>query len=150
MDRQKKLKIALPVLFVIMAFVWGPILLGGTRKSGQKPETSSAAGGETSTNQGDMMDIVAMSSTGIRQKARTSYDAWGQNPFMLAKPPRAIVVEGVLWDPANPQVMINGEILSVGGTIGTNVIIGIRPNSVVLQTASGETVELHMGEVKQF
>lgn len=149
MDKQKKLKIALPILIAVMAYVWGPVIMGSGKKTDPSGGQGRAGGLSRDKTEGGM-DITAMSNAPTRNKARTTYDAWGQNPFMITQPPKAISVEGILWDATDPQVMINGNILGVGSNIATNLIIEIKPTSVILQNDKGEMVELKIGEIKQF
>ena len=62
---------------------------------------------------------------------------------------KALVLEGIVWDEKNPKVIINGNILGVGDHTGSNRIIAIKKDSVVIINRTG-TVELYLGEGKQF
>ncbi|MCK4882915.1 MAG: hypothetical protein KAS92_07820 [Candidatus Omnitrophica bacterium] len=135
MDKQQKLKIALPVLAVVMAFVWGPVITG----SGSKPKSASHTG-TVAALQGGGAELMALARSNERKKARTSYTDWGRNPFTLAESPEASVLEGILWDVKDPKVIISGEILGVGDKTGSGEIVDIQSNSVTINDGSGEKV----------
>jgi len=138
-DKQKKLKIALPVLFVVMAFVWGPILFGSGNKDKGKEQRGVSSG---------LSNGVSIPSTTAQRRssnARTAYKDWGQNPFMLKRTPKELYLEGIMWDEERPQVIINGEILSVGSTVEDKTILIIRPRSVIVGSEEGE-IELNLNE----
>ena len=142
MDKNKKLKIALPVLAVIMAFVWGPIIFG----SGSKDKTDNNTGSAGNSVQGNVgsIDIAALSRSRSQKKTRTAYTEWGQNPFMLKRVPRALYIEGIMWDKKNPKAIINGSIIGIGDYVGPNMVVDIKQNSVIIQGEDGET-ELQLG-----
>ena len=139
MDKQQKLKIALPVLAVIMAFVWGPLIFGsGSSKSDNN--TGSVSKGIVKSMGG--LDVAALSGTGGQKKARSIYAKWGQNPFMLKRAPKAINIEGIMWDKKNPKAIINGDIFGIGETVESKTIVDIRPNSVIIKGDDGKEIEL--------
>lgn len=141
MDKQQKLKIALPILVIIMAVVWGPVITG----SGPKRKAGKAAKKIGAAPQGENnIDLAALSRAGTREKARTSYAEWGRNPFTLVQDPEALIIEGIVWDRENPKAIINGDILGIGDPVGPNVIADIKQNSVILRGETGD-IELRFG-----
>jgi len=138
-DKQQKLKIALPVLAVIMALVWGPLIFGSGSSNGDNKSGNASKGAEKSSGG---LNVAALSGTGGQKQARTTYTEWGQNPFMLKRAPKALYIEGIMWDTNDPKVIINGDILSVGGVVEDKTIIEIKPNSVLIRGDDGEDVEL--------
>ena len=135
MDKQQKLKIALPILIVVMAFVWGPVIIS----SGSKPKSASHIG-TVADLQGGGVELMALARSNERKKARTSYTDWGRNPFTLVESPKASVLEGILWDVKDPKVIISGEILGVGDKTGSGEIVDIQQNSVTISDGSVEKV----------
>jgi len=146
MDKQKKLKIAFPALIIIMAFVWGPIILGGG-KSKDKSKKSTGSISMSVTQQENEGGLTALSGSHKRQKAKTTYTQWGRNPFTVAQDLNDLVVEGIAWDENNPKAIINGQIITVGDKLGANTIVAIEPNSVIIKNEA-EEVELRLGTVK--
>ncbi len=140
MDNQQKLKIALPVLIVIMAFVWGPVITG----SGSKPKSASNAD-PVAAPQGGGAELMALARSNERKKARTSYTDWGRNPFVLSKDTKASTLEGILWDEKNPKAIISGNIVGIGDRIGKGVIVDIKKNSVTVKVGEVEE-EFHLDQ----
>jgi len=145
MDRQKKLKIALPILGVVMAVVWGPVILGGGSK--QKEEKSVKNAGASVSTQGSDMDLMVLARSGKRKAVKTFYVDWKRNPFEIVQDPNSLVIEGIVWSEENPKAIINGSIVAVGDRIGSNEVIDIKQNSVTIRSGT-EEIELHMGAVK--
>jgi hypothetical protein len=146
MDKQQKLKIALPVLAVVMAFVWGPILTGsGPKKKGRSDAVVVTPEADGPTRNAD---LVALARLGQRKKSRTAYPDWGRNPFALVEySSNVLVLEGILWDEKNPQAIINGNIISVGGRIDSYVVSEITQTSAVVDDGTSRT-QLRLGDAK--
>ena len=142
MDKQQKLKIALPILILVMAFVWGPAIMGsGSKKNGKSVGNVSSG----SVSQGSNLDLIALARSSERKKARTSYVDWGRNPFTLSESPKASVLEGIMWDAKNPQAIINGNILGIGEKVGSGVIVDIQKTSVIIKNGAIEK-EYRLGQ----
>jgi len=138
-DKQQKLKVALPVLAVIMAFVWGPLIFGsGSSKDNNKTGNVSNSV-ETSTGK---LNIAVLSGTGDQKKARTIYTKWGQNPFMLKRAPKTLNIEGIMWDENDPKAIINGNIVGAGEVVEGKTIIEIKSTSVIIRGDDGKNIEL--------
>jgi len=137
----------LPVLVVVMIFVWGPVFTGSGSKN-KKNENKKSVSVNFFSNV-NSSDLVALSRLGARKKVKTSYADWGRNPFMPGYDQKALVLEGIVWDEKNPKAIINGNIFGVGDHTGSNRIIAIKKDSVVIINRTG-TVELYLGEGKQF
>lgn len=136
MDRQQKLKIALPILFVVMAFVWGPVIMG----PGKKNDLDNNA--KNINEVADGMDSAAMFRIDARKRAKTAYTGWGQNPFMLKRAPKAFYIEGIMWDEKNPKAIINGNIVGIGDAVESKTIVDIKPSSIIIKGDDGKEVEL--------
>jgi hypothetical protein len=137
MNKQQKLKIALPILFLIVAFVWGPAIFGGgSKKKGEHAGNVDLEKVLTGSN----LDLIALAQSSERKKAVTSYADWGRNPFMLQESPKASVLEGILWDTKNPKVIINGNILGLGDKVGSGEIVDIKQTSVTIKDGTEEKV----------
>jgi len=138
-DKQQKLKIALPILFVVMAIIWGRIIFGsGSSKSDNKSGNTSKGAVKSMGS----LNIAGLSKTGGQGKARSIYAKWGQNPFMLKRSPKALNIEGIMWDKKNPKVIINGDIFGIGETVESKTIVDIRPSSVIIKGNDGKESEL--------
>ena len=143
MDKSQKLKIALPVLILVMAFVWGPVITGSGSKRKGAGKTNNIG---ISTNlHGSSADLIVLARSNERKKARTSYTEWGRNPFTLFKRPKASVLEGIMWDARNPKAIINGNIFGVGDSVGSGEVVDIQRNSVVIKNGAIEK-EYRLGE----
>jgi len=142
-DKQKKLKIALPILFVVLAFVWGPIFFGSSSKRAADNNRIRASNSSQKNTGG--MRSAALSRSGSQKKSRSTYTEWGQNPFMLKRSAKALYIEGIMWDDQNPSAIINGNIVGVGDTVESKTIVDIRPNSVIISGDDGE-IELRLNE----
>ncbi len=140
MNKQQKLKIALPILAVIMAFVWGPIIMGSGSKRNADKSRPSGNGGTVNQGNNRNVDLTNLAYVGKRKKARTSFEDWGRNPFVLTQAIKALTIEGILWDEQDPKAMINGYIVGVGDKVGSNTIINITPTSVTIKGDAGESV----------
>lgn len=138
MDKQQKLKIALPILAVVMAFVWGPVLTGGGSKKKDKQSKADTAVEEDAP--AGHADLVSLARLSQRKKARTKHGEWGRNPFALVEySNNVLVLEGVLWDEKNPQAIINGNIVSIGDRIDAYVVSEITQTSAVVDDGSSRT-----------
>ncbi len=137
MDKQQKMKIALSMLVLVMAFVWGPMIMGGgSKKKGKSTGNMSS----TAILKESGSDLIALARLSERKKARTSYEDWGRSPFTLSQNPKASVLEGILWDVQDPKAMINGYILGIGEKVGAGVITDIQPASVTIKTGTAEKI----------
>ncbi|MFH1504664.1 MAG: hypothetical protein ABIH08_04695 [Candidatus Omnitrophota bacterium] len=70
-------------------------------------------------------------------------DKYGrEDPFNPVFNEKAIVsstgLSGIIWDEQNPKAIINGEIIGIGEEIGSNKIIKIEQNKVILSDGSSE------------
>ena len=80
-----------------------------------------------------------MSAVAIAQPAspKSSFEEWGENPFVIE---RGQVIEdasgpalsGIMWDPANPVAIINGQLLGVGDHVQQWQITEITQEHVVV------------------
>ena len=137
MDKQQKLKIALPILILVMVIVWGPMMSG---KNGKKKDGSSGQSASNAATQGADSDLLSLARFSERKKARTAYTEWGRNPFVLSEGPKSSVLEGIMWDAQNPKAIINGYILGIGDKVGTGEIVDIQQTSVTVRTGAEEKV----------
>ena len=132
-----------------MFLIWKPILMGSGPKGSGNRNTDTGKGQAASGGGGDVSrsDVAMLLNMGQKSRAKTSYKDWDRNPFVLGQKQDTLMVEGIFWDERNPNVMINGNILGVGGTIGEISVIEIKPNSVVLKDKKGQ-FELGPGEAR--
>ena len=123
-----------------MAFVWGPLIFGSGSKD--KADNNIDHVNKNTQVSAGMLDLAALPGAGGRKKAKTVYMQWGQNPFMLKRNPKALNIEGIMWDTKNPRAIINGVIIGIGETVESKTIVDIRPNSVIIKGDDGKEIEL--------
>lgn len=64
---------------------------------------------------------------------------WGRDPFFLGTVSRddieldGMVLNGIVWDEANPYAIVNSEVVKVGDKLGNMKIVEITKDSVVLE-----------------
>ena len=61
---------------------------------------------------------------------------------MLKRAPKALNIEGIMWDENYPTAIINGIIIGAGEVIEDKTIIEIKLNSVIIRGDDGKDVEL--------
>ena len=138
MNKQQKLKIALPLLAVVMFFVWKPVIMGsGAKKSGSKDSVPSSGQSALPASL-SRAGLVQLAHVGKVNRVRSKFTDWDRNPFVLGQKQDTLMIEGILWDERNPSVMINGNILGVGDKVGDTTVVDIKPNSVTLKDKKGE------------
>lgn len=67
---------------------------------------------------------------------RSKYASWGRNPFKLFAAPVKISIgfhlDGIIWDNRAPLAVINGNVVGSGDKVGTNTIVEIKQDIVIL------------------
>jgi len=134
MDKNKKQKILLAFLVVIAAVVWGHGIKSSSSMRGVKKGSEDI---QTSLNEEASIFLSCIHS---RKKGRSSYKDWGRNPFTLGavENPKETILEGIIWDDANPQAVINGNIVSVGDKTASGTVVEIKPSSVILNNGTDQ------------
>jgi hypothetical protein len=74
--------------------------------------------------------------------------SWGRCPFsgqVYSRREDAVdlILTGIIWDPRNPQALINGEVFGEGSFIGEFKIIKIYDDHVTI-SSGGDSLELRM------
>lgn len=144
MNKQQKLKIALPILAGLMFVVWKPILMGAGPRNKDHGKRNSGSSQVSAPPEFLQSDLALLLGTGQKKRARSTFQEWDRNPFVLGQKQDALMVEGILWGDQDPKVMINGNILGNGEQLGNVTVIEIKPNTVILKGDKGE-VELGPG-----
>ena len=156
MDKDKKLKIALPFLLIISVFVWISVLKPSGKKGDVKKETTgseSVLKGQSST-ESLLLDVMKLISK--KDDTVSLFDDWGRNPFVLEginenlvdedsnvgetekiEPDNAMVLNGIIWNIDKPSALINDTIARVGDTIGRSIVVDIKPDVVILNNDEG-------------
>lgn len=83
---------------------------------------------------------ILPSSTAVtvkRRAARTRFTSWGRNPFALkgapqATPSQTFDLGGIMWNEKNPKAMIGDAVVGKGGKIGSNTVVDIKKDRVIL------------------
>ena len=76
--------------------------------------------------------------SGMRHKRpRTTFRSWGRDPFSRAD---LLILRGIAWDPENPKAIISDRIAEIGEEVGGNMIIDIRPDSVILSNGRDDFI----------
>lgn len=144
MGKNKKL-IILVVLLVVVIFVWGRAFVSPLREKGDRM----AAGTADSSSGNKISEDFLIQEVPKRVWAKSAYPSWGRDPFTIPKASVDISVElklnGIMWDRGNPLTIINGKVLKTGDKIGTNTIIDIKQDRVILSDDNRE-FELKLGK----
>lgn len=88
-----------------------------------------------------------------RSFRKTKYTSWNGNPFSLQRPTQKtnittsskFTLTGIVWDKNNPKAIINDNILGRGAKIGTNTIVDIKQDRVILNDGTKD-FELKIGQ----
>ncbi len=137
MNKEKTLKIVLPILILAAAMVWGRALLPAKKNVIELPPSFRPALEHTVTP-------VERAGVASRQ-SKSSYEDWGRNPFMSSLAvSQGPTLDGILWDANNPVAVINGEIAGKGDSVGPYVVVEVRPESVLLNDGEKD-IELRLG-----
>jgi len=155
-EREKKLKILLPVLIIISGFVWLPNFQRKPSKEGQSNITKK----KTASDSYDLTALIASSSQNI-QKQKSSFQDWGRNPFMVEGweptiqdegkiteeipveeiiPESKIVLNGIFWNKKKPGALINDEVVGIGTRLNNFTVINISPESVMINDGEKEMI----------
>ncbi|MFH2137513.1 MAG: hypothetical protein ABII88_03260 [Candidatus Omnitrophota bacterium] len=149
MDKEKKLKIAIPILILIMIGVYSPVL----KNSRVRPDSlvqenpnvaETFAGEEEFTNFSDLAGIQ-------RQHSRSKYQQWKRDPFAEYSDvsqsgiPR---LHGIVWDSQKPKAIINETIAGIGDTVAGVMIIDIQKSKVLVNNGE-KNIELKVYKPKQ-
>lgn len=87
-----------------------------------------------------------------RDKKRTNYTTWVRDPFSpqatsAIKSFRRPVLGGILWDEEKPMAIINDEVVKIGDKIGSNTVVDIKQDMVILSDGTSN-FELRLGQQK--
>ncbi|MEA3346668.1 MAG: hypothetical protein U9Q21_01095 [Candidatus Auribacterota bacterium] len=142
--KNKKL-IILAALLVVVIFVWGRTFVSPLREKGNKTTVRAT----DSSSRDERSEDFLIQEVPKRLWAKSAYPSWGRDPFTIPKTPVDISVElklnGIMWDRDNPLTIINGKVLKTGGKIGTNTVINIKQDKVILSDGNRE-FELKLGK----
>ena len=73
-----------------------------------------------------------------RQTERTKYKTYKRNVFVPKGSTKAnkLILDGIMWSEQSPKAMIDNEIVGVGEKIGTNTVVDIKPDQVILNNGA--------------
>ena len=77
-----------------------------------------------------------------RQAGKSRFNAFERNPFTKAliaaigTAESQVNLEGIIYDPAEPMILINGETKGIGDIVHHMKIIEIQPDSVLFEKGS--------------
>ncbi|MFA5275537.1 MAG: hypothetical protein WC417_01410 [Candidatus Omnitrophota bacterium] len=76
-----------------------------------------------------------------RYAKRSNYSSWSRDPFTMGAPIKPIGegsldLKGIIWDEKLPLALINGRTVKIGDKVGSNTVVDIRKDSVVLNDGS--------------
>ncbi|MEA3560717.1 MAG: hypothetical protein U9R31_02995 [Candidatus Omnitrophota bacterium] len=144
MVKNKKL-IILAVLLVVVIFVWVRAFVS----SPGKKQDRTAVGTADSSSGNKISEDFLIQEVPERVWAESAYPSWDRDPFILPKTPVDISVElklnGIMWGRDNPLAIINGKVLKTMDKIGTNTVIDIKQDRVILSDDNRE-FELKLGK----
>jgi len=135
------------VLIVLSVLAVGSLTYGILTPSKVRREL--AKGREVEKPSQEVMDDLVLPQ---RRSKRSTYEGWGRNPFSESEVSSAgafsnLRLSGIVWDPEDPQAVINERIVRVGHEIGGSQVVAIKETSVILK--EGESYfELRLGRRK--
>ena len=139
MDKNQKSQIIFAVLLVVALIVWGRQL---APSQGQGTVVLDEKSGQ------DISDVLPrLSSVNQSQDdVKSSHKDWGRNPFILgaSSTEADMALQGIMWDPAKPQALINNQVVGLGDQIGKMRVVTIESQRVILSDGV-KTVELKVG-----
>ena len=153
-EKQKKQWIIAGVLILIFvgSFVKNVLLYKRKPALSSSATSSSAVSQENPQNLAD--DLLYVTNLRLKDKQFEDQTAvwkkdWGRDPFM----PQAVsfsivkavnlVLNGILWDEAEPRAIVNERTLMEGDTIYGYTLVSIKPKSVTLRTGEKD-IELYV------
>lgn len=148
-EKDKKLKILLPLLVVGAALVWMPNL-----KSTQESAAPQGASQNRLVEVKKML-IYASSNISGNKEFKSEFDQWGRNPFIVEGWERSqtvdsvedetledvlmeLILSGIIFNESRPSAIINNTVVGIGTKIGPYEVIQIFPGKVVLSDGVNE------------
>ena len=148
--KKQKLKILLPILILISAFVWIPnfkIFKSSALKK-EDQQKNALVSTELSGIKDELLSLVSRGTEQTEHK-RSSYADWGDNPFSGSdsssgssgkkkeggkeiNPLEGLILNGIFWNSARPSALINNNLVKVGDSVGVTTAVSIEPDAVVL------------------
>ncbi len=127
---QDKKVIALMVLSVlaVISLVYG---VTSTPKSRAKAPATPAGQVAAAPAQSTVKSAVSTA----RRARRSQFKTWKRNPFasgQTASTASELTLNGIIWNKTKPKAMIGDAIVVKGDLLGTNKVIDIQPNKVIL------------------
>ncbi|MCK5580665.1 MAG: hypothetical protein KAJ18_05260 [Candidatus Omnitrophica bacterium] len=167
MDKDKKLKMLLPVLVVVSVLVWVPNF-----KPIKYRRTSISKQAEMSARQEKLLALIVAGSP-VEEKKVSRYKEWGSNPFFReavhvkqaevdeesvsvkaeqeivpVKIDEQFVVNGLFWNETKPSAIINDEVVGIGAAIGSYTVVDIRQDVILLNDGVRD-FELRISDAKR-
>ena len=127
--KEKKIVI-LGVLAVVAVFslIYGIVTPPASRRARSSPD-----GRITSERTAPESDAALIPTK--RRAARSKYDSWRRSPFVLSGDGTGysgMALRGIMWNKRNPKAMIGGEIVGRGDKVGSNKVVEIKEDRVIL------------------
>ncbi|MDO8536128.1 MAG: hypothetical protein Q7S30_03880 [Candidatus Omnitrophota bacterium] len=77
-----------------------------------------------------------------RHAKRSQFRIWKRNPFVSGMAPMSantqLALNGIIWDKTKPKAMIGDAIVVKGDTIGSNKVVDILQDRVILNDGTKE------------
>lgn len=140
----KKEKIILSVLGVLITVIWAPALFSGPRRQDRAASSPIPA----LTQAGAPGTEAAGSPAGQKGADLLGMSGWGENPFVADRgagsSPALIsnrgetgyALSGILWDAESPSAVINNQVVGLGDRLDQWQVMEIRKDRVVLSDGS--------------
>ncbi len=100
------------------------------------------------TEQAVLKEQISETAPVQRHAARSRFETTDQNPFTKkVEAPKVketqMNIEGIIYDPAQPMVLISGETKGIGDRVNGMKIVEIRPDSIVFEK-NGEQIKKYL------
>ena len=121
------------IILVILSVLAVVSLIYGINAAARRP-----AGGKKDA--GKPVEKAKSFAIAGRKAKRTSYRQWKRNPFVQPGAAKSgLVLNGIIWDTANPKAMIGNVFVSKGDSLEGYKVVDIKPKSVILNDGTRDT-----------
>ncbi|MBU0709333.1 MAG: hypothetical protein KJ793_01305 [Candidatus Omnitrophica bacterium] len=142
MEKKRIEIIVTSVLVLVFILVWVRMIKVMNKRKAPKPRPSSSLIIVPPTSS------VQPDASGIQEAIPKEVFAWGKCPFSgkaysTLDKGSGIALSGIIWDEEIPMAVINDRILLVGDSLGSNTVISIEKEKVILSDGS-KNIELRL------
>lgn len=137
MDKQQKQLIITAGLVLVLLTVWINALIVIKKRASRKKVTPKTAVAEVQNESSKLPQLVKQPEYPKETDLEWLRDPFSGKFYTGYKGDAAdLKLAGILWDKEKPQAIINNEVVSVGNSISSYIVVEIKQYSVVLTDGS--------------